>query len=249
MNFINKMNIGNVSYDIQAGEKVQLTFPKGAKNGTLTDEQLAPLQANYQSCIEMVNDKELYYLNDNGHTDGYLTYSHVGIENSKATIKTLTITVSAKSFVIVTTVVPTESGGGKLYRHKLKFNAYGVSGINGSGLITIVFERYSSSSTPATFDDFYNLFPSNEPVVGTSYIAAGNVICVMRCTPKVTTPSGSEYAGKIQAADIYFPLTPPTGSTVDNSGLIKGVDLTQIVETESPPAYPIKFNSDVVEDL
>lgn len=118
MSFINKMNIGNVSYDIQAGEKVQLTFPAGTTNGTLTEEQLAKLQANYQSCIEMVNDKELYYLNDPGHVEGYLTYSHVGIENSKATIKTLTITVSAKSFVIVTTVVPTESGGGgKLYRH------------------------------------------------------------------------------------------------------------------------------------
>lgn len=117
MSFINKMNIGNISYDIQAGEKVQLTFPAGTTNGTLTEEQLAKLQANYQSCIEMVNDKELYYLNDPGHVEGYLTYSHVGIENSKATIKTLTITVSAKSFVIVTTVVPTESGGGKLYLH------------------------------------------------------------------------------------------------------------------------------------
>ena len=114
MSFINKMNIGNVSYDIQAGEKVQLTFPAGATNGTLTDEQLATLQANYQSCIEMVNDKEIYTLNDNGHTDGYLTYSHVGIENGKATIKTLTITISAKSFVIVKTVV---ESGTKYYMH------------------------------------------------------------------------------------------------------------------------------------
>lgn len=125
MSFINKMNIGNVSYDIQSGEKMQLTFPAGATNGTLTDEQLATLNTNYQSCIEMVNDKELYYLNDNGHVDGYLTYSHVGIEESKATIKTLTITVSTKAFVIVTTVVPTESGGGgggggvKLYVHRI----------------------------------------------------------------------------------------------------------------------------------
>lgn len=123
MSFINKMNIGNVSYDIQAGEKMQLTFPAGATNGTLTDEQLTTLQANYQSCIEMVNDKELYYLNDNGHVDGYLTYSHVGIENGKTTIKILTITVSAKSFVIVTTVVPTDAGGGKLYIHNITITA------------------------------------------------------------------------------------------------------------------------------
>lgn len=98
------------------GEKVSLTFPAGASEGTITADQLSKLQANESNYIEMVNDKELYYLNDNGHTDGYLTYSHVGIENSKATIKTLTITVSAKSFVIVTTVIPTDAGG-KLYRH------------------------------------------------------------------------------------------------------------------------------------
>lgn len=100
------------------GEKVALTFPAGASEGTITEEQLAKLQASESNYIEMVNDKELYYLNDNGHTEGFLTYSHVGIENSKATIKTLTITVSAKSFVIVTTVVPTESGG-KLYQHTI----------------------------------------------------------------------------------------------------------------------------------
>lgn len=101
------------------GEKVALTFPAGASEGTITAEQLAVLQASESNYIEMVNDKEFYYLNDNGHTDGYLTYSHVGIENSKATIKTLTITVSAKSFVIVTTVIPT--GSGKVYMHSMEF--------------------------------------------------------------------------------------------------------------------------------
>lgn len=91
--------------------------PKGATNGNITDEQLAILQASDLNYIEMVNDKELYYLNDPGHEEGFLTYSHVGIENSKATIKTLTITVSAKSFVIVTTVIPTESGGSGKVHH------------------------------------------------------------------------------------------------------------------------------------
>lgn len=94
----------------------KIVLPQGATKGNLTDEQLTILSASPQNYIEMVNDKELYYLNDPGHESGFYTYSHVGIENSKATIKTLTITVSAKSFVIVTTVVPTDSGG-KLYSH------------------------------------------------------------------------------------------------------------------------------------
>ena len=87
------------------GVKVSITAPAGASSGTVTDEQLSTLQASNANYIEMVNDKELYRLNDPGHMEGFLTYSHVGIENGKTTIKTLTITVSAKSFVIVTTIV------------------------------------------------------------------------------------------------------------------------------------------------
>lgn len=127
------------------GEKVSLTFPAGASEGTITAEQLAVLQASESNYIEMVNDKELYTLNDNGHVEGYLTYSHVGIENNKATIKTLTITVSTKSFVIVTTVVPTESGGGKLYSHDIKMTQ------GGYGFSEIIF--ISSRSTPYTMTD------------------------------------------------------------------------------------------------
>lgn len=117
------LKVGGTNYKIPAsgGEKVSITVPQGATNGTITDELLAKLQANESNYIEMVNDKELYYLNDPGHEEGFLTYSHVGIENSKATIKTLTITVSAKSFVIVKTGVSTDVGG-KLYRHRCIVN-------------------------------------------------------------------------------------------------------------------------------
>lgn len=120
--------INNNINNIPIGEKVSFVFPKNAANGNITDEQLAKLQANDANYIEMVNDKELYYLNDSGHEEGFLTYSHVGIENSKATIKTLTITVSAKSFVIVTTVVPTGvASGGKLYKHIITVSGAQVS--------------------------------------------------------------------------------------------------------------------------
>lgn len=114
---LTRLKVGNRKYKVSQAEKVSITVPEGAVNGNITDEQLTKLQASESNYIEMVNDKELYYLNDPGHEEGFLTYSHVGIENSKTTIKTLTITVSAKSFVIVTTVVPTEGGGGKLYLH------------------------------------------------------------------------------------------------------------------------------------
>lgn len=101
--------------------KVSIDLPKGAKNGNITQSQLNILQASEFNCIEMKNDNEIYYLNDPGHEEGFLTYSHVGIENGKTTIKTLTITVSAKSFVIVTTAVSTQSGSGNVYMHSLLF--------------------------------------------------------------------------------------------------------------------------------
>lgn len=142
--------INNKIDKIPIGEKVSFVFPKNAVNGNITDEQLSTLQANDANYIEMVNDKELYYLNDNGHVEGYLTYSHVGIENNQATIKTLTITVSAKSFVIVTTVVPTDAGGGKLYLHTFSIIYPGAS----SGL---QFHFYKSNITHITKEEFESL--------------------------------------------------------------------------------------------
>ena len=133
------------------GEKVSLTFPAGSSEGTITAEQLAVLQASESNYIEMVNDKELYTLNDNGHVEGYLTYSHVGIENSKATIKTLTIAVSAKSFVIVTTVIPT-SEGKKYYLHDIT-----CSGPSGSTMYDIQIKAITDSATPYTYDTYNSL--------------------------------------------------------------------------------------------
>lgn len=127
------------------GEKVSLTFPAGASEGTITAEQLTKLQANESNYIEMVNDKELYTLNDNGHVEGYLTYSHVGIENNKATIKTLTITVSAKSFVIITTVVPT--GSGKVYMHSMELAP------DSSAVTAYYLYFYSKFNTSITYDN------------------------------------------------------------------------------------------------
>lgn len=140
------------------GEKVALTFPAGTSEGTITAEQLAVLQADESNYIEMVNDKEIYYLNDSGHVEGYLTYSHVGIENDKATIKTLTITVSAKSFVIVTTVIPT-SEGKKYYLHNIT-----CSGPSGSTVYDVQIKAITDSITPCTYDTYNSLKIYNQAI-------------------------------------------------------------------------------------
>lgn len=126
--------------------KVPINVPKGATNGNITDEQLAILQKSDLNYIEMVNDKELYYLNDSGHEDGYLTYLHVGIENSKITIKTLTVTVSAKSFVIVTTAATTAVST-NVYLHSIDFDP-------DSSTVTVYYLYfYSTFNTSITYDN------------------------------------------------------------------------------------------------
>lgn len=174
------------------GEKVSLTFPAGASSGTVTTEQLATLQANEANYIEMVNDKELYYLNDPGHVEGYLTYSHVGIENSKATIKTLTITVSAKRFVIVTTVVSTEVGG-KLYRHNITLSSsessalgkfYGTLLLNSNEALTI-------STIQSFLDKYYN----SQIIVSKDFISSGSTTVGVYRLDKLYELIGIDFEG------------------------------------------------------
>lgn len=137
----------------------KIVLPKGATKGNLTEEQLTILSASPSNYIEMVNDKELYYLNDPGHESGFYTYSHVGIENSKATIKTLTITISAKSFVIVTTVVPTDAGG-NLCLHRINFG-FTINSDNAQMFINV----YNTNKVELTFDSLVGVNYGYIPVI------------------------------------------------------------------------------------
>lgn len=128
-----------------------------------------------------------------------------------------------------------EIGGGKLYKHSLYFNAYGVQGVNSGGEITVLVERYSTSDTPLTSNNFQTLFPTNIPVVGTAYLSNGDSICTIRCVP----------TGQILQAILYC----PTDYSQIKSGLSKGVDLTKIADSSNPTAYPIRFNRDTVTPL
>lgn len=78
---------------------VEITdVPDTAVNGTLTASQLATLQNNEAAYIMFNHEK--FYLMDEGHTEGYLTYTHVGYDNGDTHIKTLTITLNTKAWVI-----------------------------------------------------------------------------------------------------------------------------------------------------
>ena len=82
---------------------VDITLPETSMNGTLTEEEFKILQANDLNYI-MFN-KEIYMLSDKTHTIDTLTYSHVGFENGKHLLKTISITVSTRAWVLNTTSV------------------------------------------------------------------------------------------------------------------------------------------------
>lgn len=85
-------DMGSYGVDIGVG------LPASATNGVLTVEQLALLQSSENNYIMFQHEK--YYLEDKGHVEGYITYTHTGYENSTYWIKSITVTVSTRAWVL-----------------------------------------------------------------------------------------------------------------------------------------------------
>ena len=88
------MNGNVVNADFQP---TPVVLDADANLGTLTDNQLATLQANTANPI--VKRNEYYYLNDKQYEPGILGYTHVAYENGKWYNKSITITISSKAWV------------------------------------------------------------------------------------------------------------------------------------------------------
>lgn len=88
---VNKL-LANVTSPI-----ITITALETATSGSITEQDLATLQGNKNAMILFAN--EYYYLADDQHTSGYLTYSHVGVENGVQWIKSITITIASLSWV------------------------------------------------------------------------------------------------------------------------------------------------------
>lgn len=87
----------------KAVKAVSIEGVPGATNGTLTEEQLATLEANENNYIMF--DHKKYYLESNGHQEGCLTYTYVGYENHVHLLESITITISTKAWVLSSTTV------------------------------------------------------------------------------------------------------------------------------------------------
>lgn len=103
-------------FDVQAGGPFftphnpcyEMTYvPTDATSGTLRDnESWIYLKENPQR-IRLLFNKEYYNLADNEHTTGTLVFSHVGYENGSFIIKTITITLATREWVLTAGKVTT----------------------------------------------------------------------------------------------------------------------------------------------
>ena len=112
---------------MEVGEVVSITAPAGATSGTLDSAQLDTLNrricsfnGGYNNNNWILFNKERYYPMSYEHQEGYKTYANVEYENNNFTIKTITVTLSTKEWVL-NTLTPTP----KLYMHNVAFSVLG----------------------------------------------------------------------------------------------------------------------------
>lgn len=149
--------------------------PPTAEQGTLTAEQLSTLQANDFNYIVLNN--EIYHLQDKSHEEGYLVYTHVGMDTTQNTfIKTITITISTLGWVLSITQVPS-----KIYRHDIfLFNSTGTPSSAKNCVGITLYNNQSSPYTKTTFETYLialgekmiacSGFSTSGPIVGLNYV-------------------------------------------------------------------------------
>ena len=105
-----------------ADEAVQyVTLTSDSGSGTLTGAQLATLQASKENKI--IYDNEVYILAGNNHTMGYLVYSCLDAENNTNVAKTITITISVKSWLMAShDIIYTAGNGIKIENNKISLD-------------------------------------------------------------------------------------------------------------------------------
>ena len=76
--------------------------PTSSTSGTLPDDQSWIILQTQPQDLRILFNKEFYQFADNQHTSDKLVFSHVGYENDKLIVKTITITISTRGWVLNT---------------------------------------------------------------------------------------------------------------------------------------------------
>lgn len=121
--------------------------PEDATTGILTSDQLAVLEGNDRAYIMFSHRK--YTLSANGLVSGYRTYTYEGYENGAHWLRSITITISTRSWVLNST----EIAEPKTYKHNII--------ISNSSADCLEFVYYSSSDVLMTKETFIPTDPDH----------------------------------------------------------------------------------------
>lgn len=81
--------------------------PTSSISGTLPNDNGWTYLTTYPEKLRILFNNEFYQFADNQHKEGKLVFSHVGYENDKTLIKTITITIATRGWVLTEKSIPT----------------------------------------------------------------------------------------------------------------------------------------------
>lgn len=153
-----------VSYGILNPYYVISGVPTSATSGTLPNDTSWNYLSSTPQELRLYFNKEFYQLSDNQHTTGTLVFSHVGYEGKLLIVKTITITIATRAWVL-TTRYPEETCVIQL------LDNLGTIGITLSAL---------SGTAKEISDKLNENFGTFNSSMNSSYVAAGGTIRLER---------------------------------------------------------------------
>ena len=193
---------------MEVGDKIEITAPANATNGTLSITLLKRLKAtvgyygNHTNHYLLFN-KERYYPMSYEHQAGYNTYANVEYENNNLTIKTITVKLKTGEWVLNTLTT-----GDRLYKHVITAESLWFSLIDYSTIPT----PYTPEQMPSICDlvsGYYNSGSSMGPIVSPVVV--------------VSSPSGIEFTFQ------YLAIDSGNYSELEGSELVPLSDVTDTV--------------------
>lgn len=154
---------------------VEINSPAGATSGTLTEEQMNLLKLSDNNIIKFNN--EIYYKNDDEHTEGVLVYTHTGLTEADggAIIKYITVTISTAAWVLTVQNISGGGGGSKLYLHIIRLSSTAglIKDPNNNSILLSSLQIYiicSSATALETWNDYVTLLTKDQPINGSIYV-------------------------------------------------------------------------------
>lgn len=153
--------------------------PTSSTSGTLPNDTGWVYLRDNPTNLRLLFNKEFYQLSDDQHTTGTLVFSHVGYENGQLIVKTITITISTRGWVL-TTIKPAV-----------------YMAINNTGI-------YSDTAKTNVVGQLVFNIPCAYSTDIDAYMASVGNISYIQCTGYITV-EGTDYP--ILYADQYDPET------------------------------------------